>query len=95
MVVISEEEYKHLKRKSLLTDQKRKIALTKKNSKQIRKQILDNQHFVSGKTALQLSPTSVESFFTSVSIAGVGGFGLAAATWSKVKRQSRAYNAIR
>ena len=63
MVVISEEEYKNLKRKSLLTDQKRKVALAKKNSKQIRKQILDNQHFVSGKTALQLSPASVESFF--------------------------------
>lgn len=63
MVVISEEEYKRLKTRSLLNDQKRKVALTKKNSKQIRKQILDKQRFVSGKTALQLFPASVESFF--------------------------------
>lgn len=63
MVVISEEEYKKLKTRAQLNDQKRTVALKKKTSKQIRQRIMDKQQFVSGKTALQQSPASVESFF--------------------------------
>lgn len=63
MVVISEEEYKNLKTKALLSDQKRRVALKKKSLKEIRERMIDKQKFVSGQAALQLSPASVESFF--------------------------------